>query len=379
MEDPMKKIVALLLSALLLIALPITAFADWNRDFSEVPEEDVTAGTPINRNDFTSSTNKIRGEWTPSRFASDDNGVYNPDVKYVKDGDATVMQVVGNQYFKGDGDIGLGQYTGITMKLNTADGFAGLVLNYPNSDSLEAVETTATQDDRYFTVYPAVNGGEGVDYLFYSGIGYSVVKGSKGVIRVYVRTKTADDKNDVIYYDFDSKLDLTADYHNYKLYRAADGGEVRFYLDETLGAIVKLGDGTAEILDAAGTSKAKSEKAVFEQTGNFTLASYGANSKFLVKACECTSFETYPGEAAATTEAQTTAAPVTTKAAEQTTAEPKTTTAEPEATTANPETTTAAPSTEKTEEKSGCGSVAAIGVAVIVSVLGAAVITKKKN
>ena len=68
-------------------------------------------------------------------------------------------------------------------------------------------------------------------------------------------------------------------------------------------------------------------------------------------------------EKPATTEAATTEAPATTAA--------------PAATTAAPAATTAAPSTEKTAEKSGCGSVAAYGVCMIVTALGAAFIRKK--
>ena len=71
------------------------------------------------------------------------------------------------------------------------------------------------------------------------------------------------------------------------------------------------------------------------------------------------------------------AAPATTEA--QTTAAPADTTAAPADTTAAPADTTSAPAstTEKTEEKKGCGSVAAIGVAMIVTVLGAAYVSKK--
>ena len=86
------------------------------------------------------------------------------------------------------------------------------------------------------------------------------------------------------------------------------------------------------------------------------------------------------------------AAEDTTVEEEQTTADPSATTAAPAVTT-QPEVTTKsgpksyttpvegeqtqAPETQKTEEKSGCGSVAAIGVAMIVTVLGAAYVSKK--
>ena len=73
---------------------------------------------------------------------------------------------------------------------------------------------------------------------------------------------------------------------------------------------------------------------------------------------------------------ETTQAPETTKKAETT--QKPVETKNPAATTAAPAATTVAPAetTQKAEEK-GCGSVAAIGVAVIVTVLGAAYVSKK--
>jgi len=70
-----------------------------------------------------------------------------------------------------------------------------------------------------------------------------------------------------------------------------------------------------------------------------------------------------------TTAAETTKAPETTK---------KETTTTAPATTKAPDTTKAPETTKAAETKSGCGSVAAIGVAVIVSVLGCAIIRKKQ-
>jgi len=73
--------------------------------------------------------------------------------------------------------------------------------------------------------------------------------------------------------------------------------------------------------------------------------------------------ETTEGSSAITT------APETTKAAEVTTKAPETTKAA--------ETTNAPETTKAAETKSGCGSVAAIGVAVVVATLGTAIIRKK--
>ncbi len=379
-----KTIVCIMFVLAMLAAAALPAFANTDSYVFAAPFYD---GMPVNDGDIGAGTNKLRNTWTPSR-----GGHLNTVIMAEADG-MLVMKVVAPQWFFRDSDNKEKTDSLMSIKRGDIFGFAGVVLNY-GTDYTKKPEGSVTQNDSLFTEVEAVSSDASAKYVMPSGMGYTLLMDSTTKVRFFVRCFGTQDASgaysfDVLYYDYDTGVDLGAGYHTYELYYDPDGLECRFYFDETYVCGVKydhldalacnstLGEMTgqyytdATLFDATGKEISKTDKALIANQGKCAFVASGEGTVFYVDYMENSSFVLFPDTAEETTEA-----PVTDAQNEDTTAAPgdETTAAAPvETTSAQAEVTTAAK-----EEKKGCASAAA-GMLAVVMILGCAMVPRKKH
>lgn len=395
-----KTTLCLILAVIVMAAFIIPAFAGYTDSYATVEEQYLNK--PVNDKSFShgSTANVVRNHWTPSRNP-DETIIFNPNTVYVLDAgldNCSTMKMVGPQWFTGDNDFdACQQFHSLSLKPESVTGFCGFIAAYCNADKIAVPGDQQTGNDSLFTPVSTVNPDASADYVLNTGLGYTFLKDSTSKVRFFVRCLTASAgsatyKNDVIYYDYDTGMDLTKEYHYYDLYKNEEGTEYRLYIDDKLAASVVLdnknnvtesvetGDLTgiyfqkAELKDEKGNTVKTTEHALVNEKAKVVIALSDKDTVCYWSAGMLLDWVDYPDveeETAPVTEAPGTDAPGTDAPAANTDA--------PAAKTDAPAANTDAPAATEAPkaEKKGCGSaVASMAIIAVVS-LGALAISKK--
>lgn len=370
----MKKLLCIVLTVVLALACVSAAFA-WNVydvDFTNLAEESC-----INDAGIGSEQLYIRNDWTPIRYA--DGSIFNPESMIVLDEDEeeNVARLMAPQALVStDSQLNPGDALSFLMKKGPTAGFNGVVYNYGENDKLAVEEEKETNlGSYYFTEYPAKNGDDKASYVMATGYGFTFLKDSDSIIRVFVRCIT-EGELDVIVYDIDTGIDLTQSYNTFGfIYKA---GEADFVINEKLAAKLTFAD-AATVSECGLSGKYSRTAKIFDghdneiaSTTTALVAESNANWVDLALAGEGTTMYlygiSYEDNASVPTrvfgDPEPTAAP---------TAEP---TATPDATTAPTAAPTDAPK-DKIGDKTGCGSMVAGGAVIVLA--AAAIVLKKRE
>ena len=377
--------IAFVIALLAVAALPALANTD-----SYVFAPPFYDGMPVNDGDIPAGTNKLRNTWTPSR------GGHLNTVIMTEGEDTLVMKVVSPQWFFRDADNKEKTDSLMSIKRGEVLGFAGVVLNY-GTDYTSKPEGSVTQNDSLFTEVEAVSSDNSAKYVMPSGMGYTLLMDSTTKVRFFVRcfgTQNASGAYsfDVLYYDYDTGVDLGAEYHTYELYYDHDGLECRFYFDEKCVCGVKydhldalacnssLGEmkgqyyTEATLYDAEGKTLATTDKALISKQGKCAFVASGEGTVFYVDYMENSSFVMFPDSAEPADD--TTAETEESSAVEQTEAAPaESTGAVNEDTVPAAEVTTAG---KDDGAPKGCASSAA-GLFAAAALIGCAAVFRKRR
>ncbi len=379
-----KALFCMICAAFIIAALMLPAFANTDAYVFTDPFYD---GMLVNDPDINSNTNLLRRTWTPSR-----GGHMNTIITKEAD-ESLVLKFVAPQWLTRDNNNTEKTDSLMSIKRGDVNGFAGVILNY-GSDYTGKTEGSVTQNDTLFNEIEAVTSDASAKYVLPSGFGYTFLLDSNTKVRFFVRVfGTADATGafpfDVMYYDYDTGVDLGQAYHSYELFYNPDAQECRFYFDEkfvcelkydhldalacnsTLGAMKSQYFTEAVINDANGNQVASSDKALISNIGRCAMIATGTDTVIYLDYMENSSFVIYPGASASTTKAPESQAPETQA---PTTQAPDTQAPDTQA----PD--TQAPTTQAPkEEKKGCKGMASAGVFAVAALIGTAFAVRRKH
>lgn len=386
----MKKSIFCILMVIAIVAsMAISSLgAEWYEDtidFESFPE-----GLAVNDAAIGSETNLLRNGWTPSRGLQLDTIIVSDEEE-----ENLYMMYVGPQWLTRDQAFNASKATvRMDIRQETIAGFAGVVLQY-GLDYTASWEGTVTQNDYFFTEIEAVNSDDAASYVMATGYGWTQLKNSTSKIRIFVRTLEApkegstDNQFGVIYYDFDTGVDLTKGWHTVQVNANLIENKAQFILDykilmaelsfsdkEALSSVpTTLGrtlDDTyfrnAEITDGDGKIVASTESALIADYGHCNVAASGVGTVYDIDELTVEEYEKEFEPATATPEATDVPA-VTDAPATEVPATDAPATEVP---------ATDAPATEAPAAKSGCGSVV-LGIMPVIALAGACIVFKKKH
>lgn len=387
-----KTFICLIAAVMLLIPLALPAFALTEDNYAFISP--FYEGLKINDPDIGSSTNRLRKTWTPSR------GLHMDTVIVKQADDTLVLKIVAPQWFKRDTKVDdMADFT-VSYKKDVCSGFLGMVSSYGGEFQDPKMEGSKTQNDYFFTEFEAVSSDNSCTYPMISGFGYTYLMNSNSKIRVFVRTIVLSENGishpDVIYYDYDTGIDLTQDYHAIDFYVDPNGNAAAFAIDEKVFAALDFDtletvktsilegsfEGqyyrTAKIYNAAGNVVKSTDSALIGTSQGIAIVATGEGTTCLVDYMATSKLYRYPTVGEVETNDEVTTAEVTT--AEVTTAEVTTAVENTEAETKSAEVTTSKTEDSGSAKSGGCKSAFAGTYAIIaVSALAFAVAKKKKK
>jgi len=376
----MKRLFAVVLAIAIVLSLSVSSFA-WNT--TEIIFDDYVGGK-INDAGVGFS---FRTDFTPGRVPTGGTTWNEASiVEYNEDDGYAYAKMVAPQYVITEYDSHLPMYSTLSFEIRKGDvnGFAGLVYAYNTADKLGHTENTETthKSDYFITNYSAASDDGKATYAMATGVGFTFLKDSNEIVRVFVRCFNEAGELDVIYYDFDTGYDLSSEFNYYAF--SYEDGNIVFSINEKVVATIEFSGSaekvtetiddkalkgkyirTAKLVDGFGKEIASTTKALITDAEEFdeALSLTGEGTTYDVLSIS------YADDVTPTS-------PFYKKGTEPT---PVPATPKPEVTEAP---ATDAPATEAPETDApaaaGCGSIIASSAAVI-ALAGAVIFMKKKD
>jgi len=238
----MKKLLAVMLSVVLVLAMAVSSFAMVD-GFEDDAEGEVSLGKSINDGNYGSDQQQYRSCYTANRsWATTDSGII------VEDNGGHVAKLTNSQIFTTDNGPVSGKIVmAFDLKVVSYDSFLGLVC-----DQTEA----GAASDAAAANFPVNNFGSyadanDADLILNTGFGWTLLKTDSTKVRLFVSASNAGSPD---YADFDLGFDAAdGKYHHYAFYKDADESKAYFYADNKL---IGSFDNATKIYDAEGTEKA---------------------------------------------------------------------------------------------------------------------------